>query len=390
MKRRIFLMYGALILIPFLLFSVGGYFVMHGVDRDILQGKELLQDNVDREAPDDMLESEEKPLSRIIRARFRSAGLMFFASYLVIHLLFMAYVLRSVLQPLEKMKDAAHKIRDGNLDFGLQYEKKDEIGEVFAAFEEMRSKLQEAGKIQIQYERNRKEMIANISHDLKTPLTAIKGHVEGIMDKVANTPTKVDSYCRTIFSYAKSMDRLIDDLFMFSQLDTAKMHFEFESIDIVTYLDDCFDEWYYDLKKKNISLRRKFEYSSGQKVKADREQIKRVLNNIINNAVKQYNKGCSQIEIILQENAKHCIITVKDDGAGIPAEKVGYIFDRFFKVDEARSVAGGTGLGLAIAKQIVVAHGGEIWVESSPGVGTAISFILEKVGGDNREKDIDY
>ena len=133
------------------------------------------------------------------------------------------WVYRSILRPLSKLQEATRKIRDGNLDFTLDIEEDDEIGELCQDFEEMRIRLKESAEQKIQYDNENKELISNISHDLKTPITAIKGYVEGILDGVASSPEKLEKYFRTIYNNANDMDRLIDELTFYSKIDTNKI-----------------------------------------------------------------------------------------------------------------------------------------------------------------------
>ncbi|SEC50429.1 HAMP domain-containing sensor histidine kinase [Paenibacillus sp. GP183] len=309
---------------------------------------------------------------------------LFFSLFLILILtngVLTYFVSRSIIRPLRALKRAAEEIKEGNLDFEVKPYSKDEIGELSVAFEEMRRKLKHSIELQLQYDENRKELISNISHDLKTPVTAIKGYVEGIMDGVADSPDKLERYVKTIYTKTGDMDRLIDELFLFSKLDLGKVPFHFEQVEIGQYLQDCTQELYFDMEKKGIRLEQA-EVSSGTLyVTADREKLKRVLLNIIGNAVKYRDKADSFIRIKLQKIDGKAVISIEDNGQGISAEALPHVFDRFFRADPSRNTAtGGSGLGLAIAKQIVEEHGGMIWASSVAGVGTTIYITLPLVG----------
>jgi len=289
-------------------------------------------------------------------------------------------VSKSVFEPIEDLKHAANQIKDGNLDFEIKTNSKDEIGELCLAFEEMRGKLKESVDMQIQYENNRKELISNISHDLKTPITAIKGYVEGIMDGVASSPEKMDKYIKTIYSKSTDIDRLIDELFLFSKLDLNKLPFNFEQTDVTTYMQDCVEELQLDLEKKNFDLIYHNNIEGSSAVLADRERVKRVIINIVENAVKYTKKEKGKIEINLSKNNNYIQFEIKDNGQGIPEKDLPYVFDRFFRADLSRNTStGGSGLGLAIAKLIIEEHGGSIWAESFEGTGTSIYFTLKQI-----------
>ena len=152
------------------------------------------------------------------------------------------WVYRSVVRPVSKLQEAVRKIRDGNLDFTMDVEDDDEIGQLCQDFEEMRIRLKENAEEKIQDDLENKELISNISHDLKTPITAIKGYVEGIMDGVASSPEKLDKYIRTIYSKANDMDRLIDELTFYSKIDTNNIPYAFSKINADGYFRDCAEE----------------------------------------------------------------------------------------------------------------------------------------------------
>ncbi|MCX8132183.1 MAG: HAMP domain-containing histidine kinase [Clostridia bacterium] len=290
------------------------------------------------------------------------------------------FVSKSIIKPLKVLKHGTEQIKDGNLNFEVKVSSRDEIGEVCVAFEEMRKKLKDSIELQLQYEENRKELISSISHDLKTPITAIKGYVEGIMDGVANSPEKVDKYVRTIYSKATDMDRLIDDLFLFSKLDLKKIPFNFEKINIKQYFEDCIEELQMDLQERKMRLDFISDLPENTEITADREKLKRVVTNIVQNAIKYMDKDTGEIAVILKEEETAVRVQIKDNGQGISEEDLPFIFDRFYRADPSRNRnTGGSGLGLAIAKQIIEGHNGDIWVESKLDEGTSIFFTLKKV-----------
>lgn len=303
------------------------------------------------------------------------------------------YVSKGVLRPIETLKDAANHIEEGDLEFEVKPTSKNEIGELCIAFEKMRVKLKESINLQMQYEHNRKELITNISHDLKTPVTAIKGYVEGILDGVADTPEKTERYIRTIYAKASDLDNLIDELFLFSRLDLNNLNFNFEQVDIREYLKDCVHELSLDLEKDNISLNLNIEKINNPLVLIDNEKLKRVIINIVENASKYMDKQEGRIDIGLEENNDEVIVEIKDNGQGIPKEDISHIFDRFYRTDKSRSSStGGSGLGLAIVKRIIEEHEGKVWAESKEGEGTSIFFTLKTIKKrvDKNEKNTNH
>lgn len=289
-------------------------------------------------------------------------------------------VSRSIIRPLNSLKKAAEHIKEGNLDFEISYKRDDEIGELSDAFEGMRKRLKSSLEQQIQYENNRKELISSISHDLKTPITSIKGHVEGIIDGVADSPEKMEKYVQTIYAKANDLDNLIDELFLFSKLDLKKTSFQFEEIDIIKYLIDCTEEMQLDMENKNILFKFESEYKNPLFVRADREKLKRVIMNILGNAQKYRNKEQGTINLLLTAQTDTVTVGIRDNGRGISQENLAFIFESFYRGEPSRNLAtGGSGLGLAIARRIIEEHGGRIWAESKESVGTSIFFTLPRV-----------
>lgn len=297
-------------------------------------------------------------------------------------------IYKDIIKKLNKLKCASNEIKNGNLNYKIEKHSKDEFGDLSINFEEMRIKLKESMDIQMKYEENRKNLTSNISHDLKTPIMSIKGYIEGIKDGVADSPEKMDKYINTIYKKATDMEVLIDELFLFSKLDLKKVLFNFQTINIVNYLKYCVEDLSFDLEKKNanISLNNEKEDIF---VTADLQKLKRVIVNIVENAMKYMDKQNPIIDINLIDNKEYVTIEIKDNGIGIPKENIPFIFDRFYRVDESRNTSiSGSGLGLSICKQIIESHEGNMWAESEINVGTSILFTLKKYkGNDDHEKN---
>lgn len=301
-------------------------------------------------------------------------------SILVIAGVFMTmWIYRSILKPLEKLQEATMKIRDGNLDFTLEVENEDEIGKLCQDFEEMRIRLKESQEEKVQYDKENKELISNIAHDLKTPITAIKGYAEGIMDGVASSPERLDKYIRTIYNKANDMDRLIDELTFYSKIDTNKIPYTYSKINVSQYFRDCIEEVGLEMESKGIELGYFNYVDDAVMVIADAEQMKRVVNNIIGNSVKYLDKKKGIINIRIKDVGDFIEVEIEDNGKGIAAKDLPNIFERFFRADSSRNSAkGGSGIGLSIVKKIIEDHGGKIWATSKEGIGTEIHFVLRK------------
>lgn len=294
-------------------------------------------------------------------------------------LLLAAWLYSGINTPLKKLKEATQNIKEGNLDFVMDVEGEDEISELCRDFEEMRQRLKETAAQKVEYDKENKELISNISHDLKTPITAVKGYVEGIMDGVADTPEKMDKYIRTIYNKANEMDRLINELTFYSKIDTNRIPYTFSKINVIDYFDDCVEEMGVELEAEGIELSYFNYVDKDTQVIADAEQMKRVINNIIGNSVKYLDKPKGYISIRVKDVGDFIQVEIEDNGQGIAAKDLPLIFDRFYRTDASRnSSQGGSGIGLSIVKKIVEDHGGKIWASSKLGAGTIMFFVLRK------------
>ncbi|WP_434310617.1 ATP-binding protein [Hominifimenecus sp. rT4P-3] len=285
----------------------------------------------------------------------------------------------SILRPLGALKKATREIKNGNLDFSIDVSGKDEISELCMGFEEMRLRLKENSEEKMQYDADNKVLISNISHDLKTPITAIKGYVEGILDGVASSPEKLDKYVRTIYNKANDMDKLIDELTLYSKIDTNRIPYNFSKIKIDDYFNDCVEELKLELSAKNIELTYYNYLTEDVTIIGDTEQLKRVINNIISNSVKYMDKKKGLINIRIRDSGDFVQIEIEDNGRGISGRDLPYIFDRFYRADASRnSSTGGSGIGLSIVRKIIEDHGGRIWATSKESTGTIMHFVLRK------------
>ena len=273
----------------------------------------------------------------------------------------------------------------------LQVATNDEIGELCRNFEEMRQRLKDNAEEKLSGERENKALISNIAHDLKTPITAVKGYAEGLIDGVADTPEKRDKYIRTIYNKANEMDTLINELTLYAKIDTNRIPYNFAKLNVAEYFNDCIEEIGLDLEAKNIGLAY-FNYADEDvQIIADPEQLKRVVNNIVGNSVKYLDKQKGFINIRIKDVGDFIQVEIEDNGRGIAARDLPYIFDRFYRADASRnSATGGSGIGLSIVKKIIEDHGGKIWATSKESIGTVMYFVLRKYQEVPYEQSIDH
>lgn len=289
------------------------------------------------------------------------------------------WIYKTVSVPLAKLQEATRNIKEGNLDFEIKPENDDEIGQVCRDFEEMRLRLKVNAEEKVEYDRENKELISNISHDLKTPITAIKGYVEGIMDGVADTPEKMDRYIKTIYNKANEMDLLINELTLYSKIDTNRIPYDFTTISAKQYFKDCAEDLAIELESKGAKFEFRNYMEEDFKIIVDPEQMRRVINNIISNSLKYTDKPQAEIMMKILDVGDFVQVELSDNGKGIATKDLPYIFERFYRADASRnSSKGGSGIGLAIVKKIVEEHGGKIWASSEEGVGTTMYFVVRK------------
>ena len=373
LKTRIIVGFVMIILVPLLLFAA----TLYGFSQSQL--KRFVEPENSGEVVYDISITESE--NSQMQVKLMTKDLLFTA---LIILVFTAvsvglWIYRSIATPLVKLKKATQNIKEGNLDFVLEVEGNDEFSELCQDFEEMRRRLKESAEEKVLLDKENKELISNISHDLKTPITAVKGYVEGIMDGVADTPEKMDRYVKTIYNKTNEMDHLINELTFYSKIDTNRIPYTFSKLNVEDYFGDCAEEVSLELETRGIELVYANYVERDVLVIADGEQIRRVIHNIISNAIKYMDKKKGIIQIRVKDVGDFIQVEIEDNGKGIAAKDLAYIFDRFYRTDVSRnSSKGGSGIGLSIVKKILEDHGGKVWATSRLGIGTIMYFVLRK------------
>ena len=299
------------------------------------------------------------------------------------------WIYTSMLNPIKKLQAAAHNIKEGNLDFTVEADSKDEIGELCRSFEQMRQRLKDNAEEKLAGEKENRALISNIAHDLKTPITAVKGYAEGLLDGVAVTPEKQEKYLKTIYNKANDMDKLINELTTYSGIDSNKIPYHFHVLNIADYFQDCVEEVGLDLEQKDIQLNYTNLAPADTCIVADPEQLKKVINNIISNSVKYMGHDKGIIDIRILDEGESVKIEIEDNGKGIASKDIGNIFERFYRTDSSRnSLQGGSGIGLSIVKKIIEDHGGYVWATSKEGEGTCMHFVIRKYTEKKENEDV--
>ena len=273
----------------------------------------------------------------------------------------------------------AEKIREGELDFSMEIKGNDEISELGYSFEQMRIRLKEDAVARLEAERNQRQLVSNIAHDLKTPLTAIRGYSEGIIDGVAKTPEKQLSYVTTILNKANEMDALLDELTAYSNLETNRIPYSFSRLNVREYFSELARELKLDLDNQNARFVYYNYVEEDAFFVADKIRIGRVFRNCVDNSIKYAGKDDLAIALGVWSEGGIIHIEIKDNGIGIDPKDLPHVFERLYRGDASRTSAGGSGIGLSIVKKIIEDHDGTVKVLSPPGEGTTVSFTMKKL-----------
>jgi two-component system phosphate regulon sensor histidine kinase PhoR len=319
------------------------------------------------------------PLSRVqpeIRIIYRVV--LFGTIAAVIIALIVAYfVSRSITLPIRQVKETARQIARGDFSRRVRIKSRGELRELAESLNTMADELQQKMENLKRLDRVRTDFVANVSHELKTPLTLIKGYIETLQNKAINDKEKSARFISIIKEHSDRLGYIIDDLLSLSEVELSRDCVNRTEFDLKEVIDEISLGFGQALAEKNQSLTVR-THGNDFSIQADRNKVEQVFANLIDNSIK-YTKESGRIEISLYEEDQTVRVTVKDNGIGIPKEHRHRVFERFYRVDKARSrELGGTGLGLSIVKHIVLAHNGNIAIESEPNKGTTVSVTFPK------------
>lgn len=292
---------------------------------------------------------------------FKEVFWWIFALTIVSTLVVSSYMSKKFTRPIQILKNAAHEIASGNLNVKINYKEEDELGDLAKSMNTMVKQLSITDKF-------RKDLIANISHDLKTPLGLIRGYSEMLLDYYGEDKEKREKYLNTVIKETERMSKLVDDVLQLSKLQSGMVEVKEETIDLEKLIFEILDIFEIQILEKNIEVRLE---NLKVKVVADREMIKRAIINIISNAIASMENG-GTLSITAELQDKNVLIKISDTGCGIPEKDLEHIFDRFYKGNKS-----GTGLGLAIVKEILTLHQSDFGIRSKEGEGTTFYFTLK-------------
>ena len=275
------------------------------------------------------------------------------------------WIARGMTQPLRDMAAAARRMETGDYSVRVQTRSRDEVGQLAAAFNRMSSEL-------MTLEQSRRDLVANVSHELKTPITAIRAHLENILDGVEGTEPAT---LAVMLGQVERLGRLVDQLLELSRLESGEVAIQPEPLALHPLVDRLLSEIEVAIPGRALELDNEVP-DDLPAVLADPERVHQVLFNLVDNAIRFTPDG-GRVTVSARDVDGSVHVSVADTGSGIPPEHLPRLFERFYRVDHARArEEGGTGIGLAIARSVVEAHGGTIAAESEPGRGSVFRFDL--------------
>ena len=285
------------------------------------------------------------------------------------------FVFQKIKQPLDILTNGVRQIRDGNLEYCIKYDQNDEFATVCEDFNDMAVRLKQSVDLLQRQEVSRKELLAGISHDLRSPLTSIRAYVEGLLDGVAKTPEAQRIYLETIKTKTIDIDQMVAKIFLFSKMEIGESLDHPEVLNLAEEIKNFIHAFSLEYKEKGLEIT--VQNLSSVAVFADPNSLRRILVNILDNSLKYKDKVVGHVTISLNIESSYAIVTLADDGPGVPKESLSRIFDAFYRSDPARqNPQKGSGLGLAIVLKIVSQMGGSIMARNGEMGGLIIEVKL--------------
>ncbi len=305
-------------------------------------------------------------------------GIICIGALLLISQIFTKRLIKHIIIPLDVLSDGVKRMKEENFSEKVKYNGDIEFEEVCDAFNLMQEHIIEVNAEKEAYERARIDMVSGISHDLRTPLTAIRGTIKGLQDGVAQTPELKAKFLDTAYRRTLDMDQLLEKLFYFSKLETGNMPLFFERIEWKEYLENFCKKHDVILEKNVLNLKLE-DVQQGIYSNIDREQMNRILDNLLENSKKYAEIETVNVIIRTYLKESYFVLEVSDNGYGVAKDKLNHIFEQFYRGDESRSKKEGNGLGLYIVKYLVEAMGGSVTAENRDGLTVQLSLpIIEK------------
>ncbi|MGI6029857.1 MAG: sensor histidine kinase [Candidatus Heteroscillospira sp.] len=302
---------------------------------------------------------------------------------LIISVLLSLILTRALVTPITSLTRAAERVAGGDFDAKLESGARDEIGTLTRTFNDMAGQLENTVDTLRRSETMRREFVANVSHELRTPITSIRSYAETLSENMGMVPPETErEFLGVIVNESDRMTKIVQDLLTLSRFDAGSIEFKFEDFSFEKSVRDVYNAMLLEAQRRHHDFTLDFKSDPGV-IRGDRARIEQVIMNFVSNAIKYTSNG-GRIQITAGKTDDVVWVSVRDNGIGIPKEDVDRVFERFYRVDKARSrESGGTGLGLSIASEIVARHNGKISLQSRLGKGTTITMTLPVGGGAN-------
>lgn len=292
------------------------------------------------------------------------------------------WITRLILPPMKEIQKGMQKIRAGDLDGDIPVLRQDELGELCGEFNEMKQYLRKSEEERRKYEMYRRELISGVSHDLRTPLTTIKGYVRGILDGIADTKEKQERYLLAVQTRTEDMENLVEQLSSYNIMENHIFRYKMEKTDLAEFIACYLSENQEYLEENKVKVSVSTEKSgdgnqTGETLWAviDTREFRRVFDNIIINTIRYRTKESSRMNVELKRQDSRLLLNIADDGPGVPDEDLEKIFESFCRLDASRTrCSEGSGLGLAIVKRIVLDHNGILHAENRGGLAVCIEL----------------
>lgn len=376
-KRRIFISNALMVVVTLFILLMINAFVIKVYSESIEHELENSIGNVmDEDGLEELIEGYTIRRNEFILL-FLADGIICIAVLVIVSQIFTRKLVNHIMEPLNALADGAERIRRNDLMQDIEYSGDAEFENVCHTFNEMRRAIWAGQEKNRKYEKARTDMIAGISHDLRTPLTAIRGTIKGLLDGVASTPERQKKFLETAYRRTGDMDLLLNQLFYLSKLETGNMPFDFKTIEISGFIRNYVKGKQEILENEQAEIAADIEEITGY-VSVDPEQLQRIFDNLLENSRRYGSVTPLKIKICLERNKEGFDICFSDNGVGVPEEKLPYIFDEFYRIDESRNKKEGNGLGLYIVKFLAEAMGGSVRAENAGGLAVYLELREEK------------
>lgn len=372
-RRRIFISNALMVLITLFILLMINMFVIKAYFEYIEHELESsIEGAVDKDGLEELLEGYSIHRNGFILL-FLADGVLCIAVLVIISQIFTRRLVNHIMEPLDALADGAHRIRNNDLTRDIEYSGDAEFENVCCTFNEMRGAILAGQEKNRKYEKARTDMIAGISHDLRTPLTAVRGTIKGLLDGVALTPERQTKFLETAYRRTGDMALLLNQLFYLSKLETGNMPFDFKTIDICEFIANYVRGKQELLENGQAEITAEIKECAGY-VSVDPEQLQRIFDNLLENSRKYGNVEPLKMKISLERNKEGFCICFSDNGVGVPEEKLPFIFDEFYRGDESRNKKEGNGLGLYIVRYLTEAMGGSVRAENAGGLAVCLEL----------------